>query len=304
MTWQSARSRFVSRVLVCTALVPAALPASPASGQKLCPDGVDGRGTDCGVTIRGSGNLGGYLAGAALNAVLGGMTSGMFRWVAGEPFLPAFAKGAAGGTVTYAGRAIAGRQFDGAGLLGREVAAVGSSMVANSAYGRGLLDRVALPLGPLKLHVVRDDGTSISVSVDVLATIMTTYAVAHPEYTIDWRSTASAGVPVFRSPSLLESRSWSGAMVAGVIVLNYERDVPGVHRVQAHEQVHVAQHDFSAMVWGEPVERWLLGLLPYGELVGRRVDVGIDFLFWAGLHSFTDRRSTPWEREARFLSRH
>jgi hypothetical protein len=304
VTWHTARLRLASRVIVCIAVVLAALPASPASSQKLCPDGADDLGTDCGVTIRGSGNLGGYLAGATLNAVLGGLTSGIFRRVAGEPFLPAFAKGAAGGTVTYAGRAIAGRQFDGAGLLGREVAAVGSSMVANAAYGRGMLEQVALPLGPLKLHVDRDDGTSFSMSVDVLAAIMTTYAVAHPEYSIDWRSTASAGVPVFRSPSLLESRSWSGAMVAGVIVLNYERDVPGVHRVQAHEQVHVAQHDFSAMVWGEPLERWLLGLVPYGDLVGRRVDVGLDFLFWAGLHSFTDRRSTPWEREARFLSRH
>jgi hypothetical protein len=304
VTWHTARLRLASRMLVCIAVVLAALPASPASSQKLCPDGAVDPGTDCGVTIRGSGNLGGSLAGATLNAVLGGLTSGIFRRVAGEPFLPAFAKGAAGGTVTYAGRAIAGRQFDGAGLLGREVAAIGSSMVANAAYGRGMLEQVALPLGPLKLHVDRDDGTSFSMSVDVLAAIMTTYAVAHPEYSIDWRSTASAGVPVFRSPSLLESRSWSGAMVAGVIVLNYERDVPGVHRVQAHEQVHVAQHDFSAMVWGEPLERWLLGLVPYGDRVGRRVDVGLDFLFWAGLHSFTDRRSTPWEREARFLSRH
>lgn len=256
----------------------------------------------CAVTPDRSMRAADHVRAGAINAALGGVTAGMFNAARGEPFLPAFVGGAAGGTVSYSGKLISGQHWSGAGLIGRELAALGSSMVGNASQGRGMLERVVLPVGPMTLHVDRADGMSVRAKLDVLATLFTTYALAHPDYALDWSASASSGAPVFHARSVREGRPWRGGMVAGSILMQSGRYDPAWRQVRAHEQVHVAQHDFSAIAWGAPFEDWLLRRVPRGEWIGRRFDLGVDFLFWAGLYAFASQRGTPWEREARFLS--
>jgi hypothetical protein len=245
----------------------------------------------------------GHLTTWAINAALGGLTAGIARGVQREPVLRGFFDGAIGGTVTYGGKWISGQEWCGAGFVGREIAALGASMVANAAEGRAPLERIFLPIGPVHLHIDRSEPVSVRAKLDVLGTLATTYALVHPDMQLRWTSTISAGTAVFedRSPDEVD---WYGRMLGGVITIRRERGSGPWRRTLSHEQVHVAQHDFSAHVWGEPLERWILGRVPGGEWVHRHFDLGLDFLIWGGAHlMMSNARRAPWEREAYFLSR-
>jgi hypothetical protein len=61
---------------------------------------------------------------AASNALLAGMTPGVSQRLRGGQFGDGFARGAVAGAVAYVGRRMGAEQFDGAGLLGRQVSAV------------------------------------------------------------------------------------------------------------------------------------------------------------------------------------
>jgi hypothetical protein len=287
-----------SRIVV--ALVSVLTSSSALAAQSICAPNMP-----CPPVheSRPGARTGAWARATALNAAIGGATSGLFALARGYPVLPAIGKGMAGGTVAFAGRAISGQDGSGAGFVGREVSAVGASMIANASDGRGILSRVALPLGPITLHIEHDSTTSLRAAVDVLATIFTAYAIAHPDFSFDWSASMSAGVPVFHAPTVQEDRNWRGGMVAGTILLRFDRDHPEWRQIRAHEQVHIGQHDLSARIWGEPLEAWLLGLLPRGDRVARHTDLGLDFLLWAGLHFLvSDHRAVPWEREARLLA--
>lgn len=287
--------------LVASACI--ALDAVPAAAQRyvgLCAPGYPCKDPP----PQPNPQAGAWFGAAGLNIALGGVTAAAFAAVRGKPVLPALAGGAAGGAVAFTGRAVSGRGWSGAGFVGREVSAVGASMIANASHGSGLLSSLSLPVGPITLHIQRDSGTSsVHASVDVLATAFTAYAVASRDYRFDLRATLAAGAPVFNAPEVAEDRYWRGGMVAGVILMRYGRDYDGWRQVLAHEQVHVAQHDLSARVWGEPLESALLGLLPRGQAMARHLDFGLDFVVWAGVHvMLNNHQSAPWEREARLLA--
>ena len=84
----------------------------------------------------------GELAFLSGNAALGGLTAALIRELRGGSFWEAFLDGALGGAVVY-----------GAGLAGREVAAVGTSIVRNASDGRGTLEQLVLPIGVARLYL-------------------------------------------------------------------------------------------------------------------------------------------------------
>lgn len=84
--------------------------------------------------------------------MLGGLTAGIVQRLRGGSFSDGFARGAVGGAVAYAGRRIAAERFDGAGLLGRQVGAVGASVVRNASERRPSLERLFFPAGPLHVY--------------------------------------------------------------------------------------------------------------------------------------------------------
>src|SRR5512133_49653 len=64
----------------------------------------------------------GELASIGGNALLGGLSAGIMQELRGGSFRSGFTRGALGGTAIYVGKRIDAERFEGAGLLGRQVA--------------------------------------------------------------------------------------------------------------------------------------------------------------------------------------
>lgn len=232
-----------------------------------------------------------------VNSLLAGATAGVRRHLDGGSFRDGFAGGALGGALTYAGKRVSGERFAGAGLVGREVAAVGASMVLNASDGRGLLETVTLPAGPLRLHLDRSAPRPLQAKVDLPGVVATAYAATRAS-SIDWGASLTSGAPVFvvREQSLA-----GGRQVAGVILLR--DDTPGVMEESlAHERVHVAQYDFASIAWSRPAERALLRGSHRGSRISRHVDLGVHLPVQGILSLAIPYGSRPWEWEAHVLS--
>lgn len=245
-----------------------------------------------------------------INAVLGGLTSGAMRQARGRRFRDGFVTGAAGGALTYGGKRLAAERFFAAGLLGRQVAAVGGSVASNAAHGQGALDRVVLPVGPVRVYLV-DRASSARVKLDLASTAATVVAALHPDNEFDARESLSAGTPVFRRVAYSHDTGWNGLQAAGVVLVRHtpggeDADGESAERIghtAAHERIHVLQYDQTFLLWAAPAEAWALERHRWGRAVSRHVDLGLHVPVWAGLNAVLPYDRRPWEREAHFLTR-
>lgn len=243
---------------------------------------------------------------AAINIVLGGVTGGGLRVLRGGSFREGLASGmagAAGGALVYAGKRVAVQRWEGAGLVGREVAAVGSSVVWNASAGRGVLDRLVLPVGPVRLYVARDEGFRVTPKLDLSSAVA--IAVATVDGRMEWGRSISAGAPVFHRSAYTRAEV-RAQHAAGVITYRdpLGRRDPAEARVESlgHELVHVIQRDQAFLWWGEPAEEALLGSTPAGRALRRYLDVGVDVAAFALVKQGLGYELRPWEREAYLLS--
>lgn len=247
----------------------------------------------------------GQLVAAGANVLVGGLTAGIRQWRGEGSFREGFLRGAAGGMATYAGKRLVVEDFPAAGFAGRGVAAVGASMTRNASEGRSTFDRLIVPVGPFRLHWERGEGT-LRTSLDLLGTAtLIGMHLSSLDASLDLRRTFRAGAPVFLARNH-SGQSWHGRQLGGSVVL---RDAAaGAYpsgfweRVMAHEQVHVLQYDQAYILWGEPLEKGLLGRLGVPEGVTRRVDLSLFVLGYAGLRLLVSDASDPWEVEADILS--
>jgi len=251
----------------------------------------------------------GELATLSANALLAGLTAGVVQRWRGGSFEEAFARGALGGAGIYAGKRIAVEDFAGAGLIGREVAAVGASVARNALDGLPPLERLILPLGPVRLHFRR--GHRPSARLDAIALGWIAWAVAERELDFDMGESLSAGAPVFRTRGSIlsfgdDSVHAAGVTAAGVVVLSR---VPGFgdafeRRSSAHERVHVIQQDQLFTLWVDPAEEWALERWRFTRAAGRWVDFNLstELLRTFG-RLFPEHAERPWELESIFLAR-
>lgn len=244
---------------------------------------------------------------AAINVALGGLTAGGLRILRGGSLregLESGLAGAAGGALVYAGKRVAVQHWDGAGFVGREIAAVGSSVVWNASAGRGPVDRLVLPVGPVRLYLATTEGFRVTPKLDLSSTVA--IAVASLNGGIDWDRSLSAGAPVFYRSVPYAGEQVRGQHAAGVITyrdpLGRDEFWEGNLRTLGHEQVHVIQRDQSFLFWSEPAEEALLGSTRAGRALRRHVDVGFDVAASALVKQVIGYESRPWEREAHLLS--
>ena len=254
----------------------------------------------------------GHAQTAAVNAALGGLTSGLLARARGKSFRAAFVRGAAGGALVYAGKRTAVESFEGAGLLGRELAAVGGSIAVNASEGRGAFDRLILPLGPVRLYVTPGQPQPVRAKVDAAAVGTLLWVATRPGTSFDPGASLSAGGPVFRRTGTAEDVGWEGAQFAGVTVM---RRAPRGHQPAAaddprlaegtagHERTHVLQYDQAFLLWALPAEAAILDRSEGGRAIHRYVDLGLNAAMVAGVNSLMPHDERPWEREAYFLSR-
>lgn len=248
----------------------------------------------------------GHITFLGANAFLGGVTAGVLQKVRGGDFRDGFTGGAAGGALAYGGRRLAVERFYGAGLIGRQVSAVGVSVVSNASEGREHLERLVLPFGPLRLHVDRSAGVTIRPKLAALElATMVGLALRH-ETEFDWSASVSAGTPVFVSPGrwiLGDDQQVNGRQMWGSIIISDMSDLD-FETTFGHERVHVLQHDFTFLSWSHPVERRMAEWSEPTRRIHRYVDGGFVFpllvegMSWIMNVNYDDRL---WEVEARFL---
>lgn len=236
---------------------------------------------------------------AAVNALLGGGTAAAGRALRGEPVHEALAEGAVGGLVAYGGKRLAAEEFVGAGLLGRQASAVGTSVVRNATDGRPPLSRLEFPVGPVHFHTGGPGGWELR--PDALDAINLALHAARTDYRFLWGESLSAGALVVERTAG-DSPGRLGEAAGGFIRI--DRLPEGQRRsTLAHERVHVLQDDFLDMAWFRRAERWALARAFGRESVALRVDW--DVLASAATTAATDvfGRSAVWplEVEAEYL---
>lgn len=286
------RSRSAAALAALLLLAPAA--SAPAGAQAL-PNHSDSWAS----------HRAGDAAFMAINALVGGVTAGLWQALSDGSFADGFAGGALGGGVAYVGKRLAAETFAGAGFLGRDVAAVGSSIVRNAAEARPLLDSLALPVGPLRLHLSPGRLSPPRVEVDLAELYWTGYGLAEDRLTLQVEESVSSGMPVFRADRPLlgpDGQTALGAAPAGVVFVG-PLSGGAADRTLAHERAHALQLDFVHHAWFRPLEEHLARQLPAGGLADRvEYDLTMPVLLWIGSElGWGDPFVAPIEAEAEFL---
>ena len=205
----------------------------------------------------------------AANTAAGALTAGVRALIEGRDFSRAFARGALGGALGYAGKRIAVERWTGAPFLGRAIGAVGNSIVLNATGSGAVLDSIWMPVGPLLLGLTRARGLRPRVVVVVADVLVTAQALAESDLHLDWERTLSVGAPVFRtglSRITRDGKRVNGFTIGRLIILDGTQ--PALEdQVFSHEVVHVLQHDFFQHAWDRPLEAWLRRTVPGGGIV-------------------------------------
>lgn len=279
---------WVVSTLVALLLCNTALAAQDCTDRFTCP-----------TPPPEGGRTGDHMLAAGLNALIGGLAGGGIAILSDRPIGRAIVGGAAGGALGYGGKVIAVEQWQGAGFVGRQLGALGASLISNAAEGERPFERILMPVGPT-YFVIHPSGRQVHLKVDVPSVLHVAYASVHPSMQMDWNSTLSSGVPVF-----VDSRTarGHGRYLFGTIVLVQPtgHELGGAHtsRVLRHERVHALQHDFSTIVLNGRLDRLLI---PGADRFERHAVLRTDFLIWGGLALILPVDSQPWEREAYFLT--
>lgn len=240
------------------------------------------------------------------NALLSGVSSGLMQWLRDGSFQDGFTRGALGGAITYSGRRIVAENFWGAGLLGRQVAGVGSSVVRNAAEDRPAFSRISLPIGPANVYLVPGGARPLSMRLDIHGTAWLVSAILDDRLQLDGDASLSAGAAVFRTPRHMIGSDGDfarGIMTGGIIVLGANA-AEGADDTFAHERVHVLQYDYAQEVWGDPFEDWLATKLPGAPGLLKFVRPGILLPAIGSVVSEfveVDWVDRPWELEAEYL---
>lgn len=190
-----------------------------------------------------------------LNAGLGAVTSGLFAALTGSSVVDAALGGAMGGAISFGGKRLIASDPD-LGLVARQLSAVGASIAWNASEGRGWLDRLSLPAGPVWLEITIEDGLDWEPFIDVNALGWVLYGLLDSSHTIDAGRSLRAGAFVFLTDDLDGSggdSATSGLAGDGAVFLSRTRlaDSP---RTIHHELTHVLQIDYLKMTLDRPLE--------------------------------------------------
>jgi len=257
----------------------------------------------------------------AANGLVGGLTAGIVQELRGGSFQDGFSRGFLGGALIYLGKRVTVGKWAGAGFAGREVAAIGTSVVRNASAAEPSLARIDLPLGPLpaRLGITVDDSRDLRLRLDIVSAAWLLYGLLEPRFELDVGEALSSGVPVFRAVggSVLErGQPALGVAVARNIFLSDPTASggpvgttpdPALRQTLHHERVHVLQQDFFLAAWSEPLTNAVFQRVAPGRWVPAHL--AVDGLWWVmpslrrWIYSPQDAYRFPTELEADFLAR-
>ena len=242
-----------------------------------------------------------------LNILVGGVSAAVTAYLRGEDPTAAALGGALGGLVWYAGKATAAARFSGSGFVGRQVGGVGASIVRNAGEGRGLLSRVVLPIGPLRIDVTPLEQGEVRTQVHLWDAGAVIYGILKTDLRFNADESLSAGAPVFVAENrTVNTRGLdvNGYATGGVIIRSGIIENTTVASLLAHERVHVVQHDFTSHVWSDPLEDFYLTNAIGTDALAKRIELGLAqplFAWLTGLISDPSPLTRWFEDEAEHL---
>ena len=237
----------------------------------------------------------------SVNVLLGAATAGAWSVAGHRSFWRAFARGAVAGAAVSAGKKLIAEGNPPSWLAGRQLAALGSSEVVNASQGLGFLQRIVVPVGPIRIHVDRRARRKISPRLDLASSISAIVIASRERAHFALNESLATGVLVFTVP---ETSQTVGAHTAGVVSISEllpDGNFPplsGKRAVISHEMIHAAQADFAFTAWSDGMQRAIAKRIPGGRFVSRYVDVNLTLPFQLAANGLIDYESRPWEKEA------
>jgi hypothetical protein len=223
----------------------------------------------------------------AINIALGCVVGGVGSRFNGGTFGRGCLVGAIGGTMVFDGKLMlaSAPNIHGMGAVGKLVVDTGTSVVANAASNREMLERVVYTFGPVAVDVRSWNYGFSMLSLGGMLYYST-------QGTMDWRESLYSLTPVYDVPSTMMSNHVpvSGSTVGNVIAYD-----AGSRITLSHELIHTAQ-------WSE--WRFANDLYEYKSL---SVGQDLAFLVSSAYVLFKQQRMyyyAPQEREAYYLEQH
>jgi hypothetical protein len=238
-----------------------------------------------------------------INAAIGLVTASVWSVVRGRGVTGAVWRGLAGGATVSVGRQVAASPFSGSGFTGREISAVGISLITSAGSDHMTL---SFPVGPVQLQLV--DGHSFDWRINATDAVAAIINATGKATRLDAGLSMSSGTFVFRSGRATfhtANGEASGSEFFESIKLASDAfDGSGkVPNVLFHENVHVLQDDYLANTVANPIERAILNRTYIGRRITRHIDIGLLSVPLNGIaNSMVPYASRPWEREAYALT--
>jgi hypothetical protein len=239
----------------------------------------------------------------AVNVALGGLTAGVWRVMTRKPLIGGVVRGAAAGAVVYAGKKIIAEESPLAWWGGRQIAAMASSEVANAAESLPILQRVVLPLGPIRIHVDRLAPRKVMPRLDALQSIAIVAFAIHPATRFSAKESFATGAVVFVN----ENTKFDGYHVAGVLSLS-ERLTGEIllrckRTILSHELIHSSQYDFTFTAWSDATQAAISRRVQPVAFITRFVDLNLALPAPYLVNRLIEYDDRPWEIEAYSLDK-
>jgi hypothetical protein len=237
---------------------------------------------------------------------LGAVTAGVWRAANHRPVWQGIGRGAAAGAVVYAGKRIIAGERPVAWWTGRQLAALGSSEIANAGRALPILSTAVLPVGPLRIHVDRSARRKVGVRLDFASVVAIASIALQTNSDFALHESLATSTAVFLTPELSGA---VGSHTAGVVKLSeFVPDGDFSHletkrNVLSHEMIHAAQYDFLFTALGDPIQSELASKIPGGRPVTRFVDFNLTLIAQLAGNAIIGYNDRPWEKEARSIAK-
>lgn len=238
-----------------------------------------------------------------INAAIGLVTATAWSVVRGHGLVDGVGRGIMGGAAVGVGRQVAASPFSGSGFAGREISAIGISLITSTGSEHVTL---SFPVGPVAIQLV--NGRAFDWRVDATDAIAAVVQSASPGTRLDLGLSLSSGTFVFRDRREVLHTS-SGEAAASeffesiIIARSAFHGSARVPNVLLHENVHVLQDDYLTDAVANPIEDAWLNRTETGQRITRHIDLGLLSLSINGIANSLIRYSArPWEREAYALT--
>jgi hypothetical protein len=210
------------------------------------------------------------------NIVLGGLTAATRAVFERKDPARAFAFGAAGGAVHFAGTYIGAGQSIPSSWAGLAVGAAGTSIVSNAGRGHGLFDEMYLPLGPMRVRFTPRAPRKFRLAINGFETIVLASDLTRRGLRVDWGRTATSGTFVLVAPKKLITigvgDTVAGLTIGSTVILSaYGQN----EEMLRHEMVHVQQQAFTQESWGRPVEESLRAHNRFVKRLPSWIEIGV-----------------------------